>query len=317
MIQRIRFFIQNTAFVILMYGGRFGIHLGHAVPCFSCPYVGGCSGHCYLMALQNSHFGLQITFSKIFSTWGLRILSTFALFLILFIPFSKLWCGWLCPFCTLQEWMTLLRRKMGIREIILKNGTREKLKYVKYVLLFLLMFIPLAISNFGFHPDFALPFCQICPAKPILPLFVGDTSNFFLDFTNLVTLSFSILSMTIAGGMVVGMFFKERFFCLFCPLLALMHILKKIGVVRLHKNVNACLACGNCKRMCPMDIKEVYSENTKSDVFQEECLLCAKCVDSCPGNRVLSIKYMFFNLFSSSRKHFIGKRGKKLSNEKM
>lgn len=37
------------------------------------------------------------------------------------------------------------------------------------------------------------------------------------DFTNAVTLVFTVLSVAIAGGMLVGMFFKERFFCYFCP----------------------------------------------------------------------------------------------------
>ncbi|BBO82568.1 hypothetical protein DSCO28_31340 [Desulfosarcina ovata subsp. sediminis] len=58
-VANLRLTIQHIMFVILTYGGRFGVDLGYALPCFSCPFVSGCGGGCYLMALQWNWIGLQ------------------------------------------------------------------------------------------------------------------------------------------------------------------------------------------------------------------------------------------------------------------
>lgn len=52
LINKIRLLVQAFSFLILTYGGRIGINLGYALPCFACPYVAGCGGYCFLMFLQ-------------------------------------------------------------------------------------------------------------------------------------------------------------------------------------------------------------------------------------------------------------------------
>ena len=183
---------------------------------------------------------------------------------------------------------------------------------VKYILLSLCIVIPLSIANFGLHPDWTLPFCQICPAKPLLPMFSGNFSHFSIDFTNATTLAFTLTSMMIVGGLLVGMFFKERFFCMFCPMLGLMHIFKAISPLKFEKNVETCLSCGNCQRICPIDIDRIYLEKEKKDVLTEDCMACMRCIESCPGDGVLSLKWFKFNLFSSSKSYLARKWSKKI-----
>ena len=173
MVERIRQICQHLSFILFLYGGRIGIDLGSSLPCFSCPYVNGCAGHCYLMVLQRSYVGFQTGFEMIFSSAFVNILWPFVLFLIFFMPLSKIWCAWLCPFCLFQDWITMIRKKLNIRGITMTRQTRKKLKPIKYILLVLMILIPLSIANLGLHPDWKLPFCQICPARPILPMFVG------------------------------------------------------------------------------------------------------------------------------------------------
>jgi ferredoxin-type protein NapH len=311
MVERIRLLTQHLSFLFLIYGGRLGVQLGNSVPCFSCPYVSGCAGHCYLMALQRSQVGFQVSFDYLFSQSGLRVLWPFIVFLIFFIPFSKLWCAWICPFCLFQDWITMIRKKMGIRQMVISRRIRENLKMVKYILLALLIVIPFSIANFRLHPDWALPFCQICPAKPLLPMFAGNFSHFSIDFTNSVTLAFTLLSMMIAGGLLVGMFFKERFFCMFCPMLGLMHIFKAMSPLRFEKNVEACHSCGNCSRLCPVDIRQVHLEKDKKDVLTQDCMACMRCVESCPGDEVLRFRWFKLNLFSSSKLYLARKWSEK------
>ncbi|MBN2041095.1 MAG: 4Fe-4S binding protein [Spirochaetes bacterium] len=304
MIGRIRIVTQHLMFIFLIYGGRAGIKLGHSLPCFACPYVSGCSGHCYLMALQGK-WGFEFAVADLFSYEGFRVLLYFAIFIFLIILLSKFWCGWICPFGTFQDWLAILRKKTGIRESEFSWKTRDGLKKVKYVLLAFLIIIPVLITYAGLHSDFSLPFCQICPAKPIMPLFTGNVDHFALDYTNVITGTFSALSIIIAAAIIVGSFFKDRFFCLFCPMLPLIQLFKKISLLRFEKEADLCSGCGNCHRMCPVDIRKVSDERSNKAVMDEDCILCMKCQESCPEDNVLSLKFLKYRIFLTSRKYFI------------
>lgn len=302
-VYRLRSFIQIATFFLLTYGGRLGVKLGHFLPCFSCPYVQGCSGHCYLMALQRSQWGFELPFKHYIGTGGVRVLVMFLGFFALVIFLNKIWCGWICPFGTFQDWITSLRKRFSIRESQFSWDFRDRLKPIKYILLISLIVIPILIANAGLHEDFGLPFCQICPAKPLMPLFEGSFKNFAVDITNSITATMTILSIILAAGILIGFVFKDRFFCIFCPMLALIHLFQKIGFMQLKKKIDACTGCGNCQRVCPLDIRQVHLEKEKENVLTQDCVLCLKCVEACPQDNALSLKFLKKGLFSSSGKY--------------
>ena len=157
MIGQIRFITQQLLFLFFTYGGSLGSRLGHSVPCFSCPYVGsGCAGACYLMAFQTGR-GMEMALASFFTLQGGAAAVLFLIFLVWVLLFSKAWCGWVCPFGTLQDWITALRKKTGIREIQFSKQTLSRLGWIKYILLAYLIIIPLLIANAGLHSDFSLP----------------------------------------------------------------------------------------------------------------------------------------------------------------
>lgn len=299
-IANMRTALQLFFFTVLTYGGRAGLRLGYALPCFSCPYVSGCAGQCYLMALQNSIWGLEMPLAAIFTSRGFQALLMFTGFLLLILLAGKIWCGWVCPFGTLQDWMAALRKRLGIRESQWSWLQTDRLKAIKYIFLALLLIVPLFIAHMGLPDDFSLPFCQICPAKPIMPLFAGKTDYFSIDTTNMITIFMTSLLMISTALFLVGMFFKDRFFCIFCPLLALISLFDRIGFVRFRKNVSTCNGCANCQRICPMDIRSVHMETLQPKVMSPECLACMKCVESCPADGTLSFKWLRWTLFTSS-----------------
>ncbi len=286
-----RLITQHLSFLILLYGGRLGLDLGRALPCFACPYVSGCGGHCYLMGLQG-YLGLNLALTAVNFQAVAAALIWLGVFILLVAALGKLWCGWVCPFGLVQDWLSALRRRLNIRASHFSAKLQSRINPIKYILLIYLLFAPLLVAAELLPPDFYLPFCGICPGKALLPLFIGNTQYLSLNLDNSVSLGFSIALIIVTGLSLAGSFFKARFFCHFCPLLALIQLLKPLTIFKLSKNPSQCPGCGSCRRHCPMDINRVFMEKTKADVQSGPCLNCGDCVAHCPSDGALSLKWL-------------------------
>ena len=101
---------------------------------------------------------------------------------------GPIYCGWMCPFGTLQDMMGFARKKLGLKKIHLPG--HHTLKYLRY-LLFVMMFL-----NIG---DF------------LFTLFTYDPRTGFQLFLQFRTLN-------LLNGLVLVLFtsaalFVDRFFC--------------------------------------------------------------------------------------------------------
>ena len=306
-INRLRYLVQACGFLFFTYGGRLGVHLGYAIPCFSCPYVPGYGGYCFLMFLQRlGLFGIAV-YDQMLTYVGLQHLMWFAVFAVSALLLSKLWCGWICPFGTLQDMLSALRKKAGIREIDFPWYIRDALKPVKYVFLALIFVVPPLITAGILSDDFYILFCKICPAHPIMPLFAGDVRRLALDYSNTVTLILTFLNVFFAGVTVIGSFFKDRFFCLVCPMLPLIQLFSRFSPLQFTKKARRCSGCGNCQRLCPMEIRDVHDAKEDKNVMTEDCILCTNCMQACPVDRALTLKFNKKELFVSSTDYVIQK----------
>ena len=310
-VSRFRAWIQFFSFLLFIYGGYFLIHVGQNLPTFACPYNSGSPGTCYLIALQHS---MHTTWDQLFSWRGFGVLTGFLSFLLFFVIFNKAWCGFFCPLGTLQDWITKLRKLTFTRFTRYDQMSFKRLKKIKYVFLAIIILIPLGISNsfFGlpkFSHDLGAPFCQVCPARTILPLFTGDTSQIFIDFTNTTTIIMSSLGILFMALFFVGSFFKKRFFCFFCPMSALQHLFSRMGILRLTKDGTQCTRCGNCYRVCDVGIIEIAEDIESKFIVKEDCMMCFKCVEACPEEGALDVKVLKWSIFSSTQEGFFKRYG--------
>ena len=296
--------VQHISFFILTYGRHFGVNLGNSLPCFSCPYVLGCGGVCYFRRLQTD---MLIPLADIVSGQRSDAIYAFLTMLVLLMIFGKSWCGWICPMGLAQEWVTKIRSFFGIREATISHNTMKRLGIIKYVILGYFVVLVPALFHLGYgHVDLHRAICDICPAKTIMPFFSLDTRSWVITTINPVTFTVSSILILFTGISLVGIFFKDRFFCIFCPMAAMMHIFKPLLLLRLVKTPSACHGCGNCRRGCAMGLEETFKERTRTEVQADGCTGCFSCVGTCAGDTSLSIKFGRFTLFSSSRNYASG-----------
>jgi len=240
---------------------------------------------------------------------GIGLLSGLGGFFLFFIFFNKSWCGFICPLGAIQDWITRLRVRTGIRYSMYSKATFQKLKKVKYLLLILLVLLPLGISNslFGLphlSHDLATPYCMACPGRTVLPLFSGDAGQLAVDFSSVTTTVLTALGMTVTGLFFVGAFVKRRFFCFFCPMSALQYLFSKAGLLRLTKNGGKCTRCGNCYRVCDMGIREIAEDIESRNIVKDDCMMCFKCVAACPEENCLKVSFLGATLYAATEEGF-------------
>ena len=309
-IGRFRFYFQLAAFGVLIYGGYLALNIGDQLPTFACVFEEKRGGSCYLMGFQHQ---MSLSYARLFSGAGIGVLISLGTFIIFFLIFNKTWCGFACPLGAIQDWLTILRRKMGIQYSAYSATVYKSLSTIKYILLALLILIPMAIGNsfFGLptlNHDFGVPFCMICPGRTLLPLFTGDISQLAIDFSSKTKMVFSGLGMGITGIFLAGAFVKKRFFCLFCPMSALHYIFSKASILRLTKDGGKCTRCGNCYRVCDVGIREIADDLDHKNIVKDDCMMCLKCVSACPEDGCLKASFLGIPLYESTAEGFYRRR---------
>lgn len=267
-----RFIISGFIAIFLLYGGyilRLRID-GYTLFIFNCPYNLSTvvDGSCLFF----TEF-FEILGSKTISIVILSIISGFASILV----FGKYLCGYVCPFGFIQDLLYKLRSLSPVGNLRLPPKYRKIFMIVRYSLLLLFL------VGFGF--------CSICPVRYIIPPLAGYQTEIELGF---------FIGVFIIGISLVN----ERFFCKICPMGTFIGLFNFISPHKLKKDCSACTECAICYEVCPMDIKEIYSERETSDVFMSDCILCGKCVNACPEDNALQIQFLKKTVSKSSRKKY-------------
>lgn len=102
----------------------------------------------------------------------------------------------------------------------------------------------------------------------------------------------------------IGSFFLRRVWCRFCPTGASLAVVNRFKGLRwapllhLDKDEEKCTKCGICKRVCPVQVTEVY-EQKSGKINTSMCMLCTRCVEMCPYEDCLKVKIGGITIFKS------------------
>lgn len=203
--------------------------------------------------------------SKIFA--GTMIL--FAITLVIAVIFRRSFCGLICPFGAIQEFFAKMGQKIFRKKFIIPKGIDKPLRYLKYIVLVITAFYAWKTAGLWMAP--------YDPWSAYGHLPEGLQSVW----------SESAVGLTLLIVTVIGSLLYDRFFCKYlCPAGALYAIVGKISPFKVARNENACVNCGKCSRVCPMNIDVQHTVEVKS----AECINCQTCVLNCPKEGALELK---------------------------
>jgi len=189
--------------------------------------------------------------------------SAFVLMIIGFalaILFGPVFCGWVCPLGTIQEWMAKWGKKLFRRRYnhFIPARIDNILRYARYLVLAWVVYVTATSGTLIF-----------AEYDPYFALF-----NFWSS-------EVAIGGLVILGLTLVLSFFVERPWCKYaCPYGAVLGITNLFRVFKIKRAESTCKADGACSIMCPMNIP-VDSVKT---VRNHQCISCLECTSEaiCP-----------------------------------
>jgi NapH/MauN family ferredoxin-type protein len=177
-------------------------------------------------------------------------------------------CGWVCPFGAVMDFLTWLRRKLHIREIQVPARLDRVLRYGRYVMLALILYQTIALVK--------LWFADIDPYRTLFGL------GWLFEFNPAVA-GVSYVALIIV---LVTSFFVERAWCRYaCPLGGAISLIGRFSLFRIRRAGDSCKTCALCERPCPVKLPVATSTTISSD-----CIGCLACVDACPRHGALEVR---------------------------
>jgi polyferredoxin len=176
------------------------------------------------------------------------------------ILFGPVFCGWVCPLGTVQEWVSSFgRKKFKWRFNHFVPAKLDRwLRYLRYGVLAWVLYLTAVTGK--------LIFSEYDPYFSLFNFWTGEA--------------------TLAGlgilGVTLGLsYYVERPWCKYaCPYGALLGITNLFRVFSIRRNCESCKADGACSIMCPMNIPV---EQVKV-VRDHQCISCLECTSEaiCP-----------------------------------
>jgi polyferredoxin len=212
-----------------------------------CPYAIVCFG-----ALKGNLLTLGLGIAALGGFLGI-------LFMVVAMFWGRVFCGFICPLGSAQEFLYSLKRRRKKRTQIPYFAER-KLSKLKYWVLGITMI--LVVTGFSW---IYINFCPIYALSRLPALALGGL-------------------LTVVAIVISGMFL-ERFWCRFlCPYAALLNISQALGTlfgikrIKVRRNLERCIDCGICSINCPMNL-DILSEEF---VSSSDCIHCMRCSEKCP-----------------------------------
>ena len=182
---------------------------------------------------------------------------------------GPVFCGWVCPLGTFQEWIGKLGKKVFKKRY--NHFVPVRLDgYMRYFRILVMLWVIYVTAKTGL-----LVFTNVDPYYALFNFWTGEVA---------------IQALVILALTTVGSLFVERPWCKYlCPYGALLGFTNKFKLFKLYRNENTCISCDKCSKSCPMNI-EVANLKKVTDL---QCISCFECTseNTCPIPETVEIKW--------------------------
>ncbi len=181
---------------------------------------------------------------------------------IMILIFAGGFCGYLCPFGSISEWVYKIRKSIFKFEIKIPLKLSSILSYLRYATLILILVITTVKSS--------LVFAQIDPYRALM--------HFGRDWTPpMIIMLLSIL--------VLSLLFERPFCNYLCPLGGVIGAVSTVSLTKVTREPSSCTNCKMCDKVCPANL----TPSGKLELHR--CIMCGKCVTACPVDGALNITF--------------------------
>ena len=172
---------------------------------------------------------------------------------LLAVAAGPVFCGWICPFGTFQEFLAKIGRKIfGKRyNTMIPRRIDKPLRYLRYAVALWVIYVTARSAQ--------LVFADYDPYYALFNFWSGEVA---------------LTAFIALAAVVVLSLFIDRPFCKYaCPYGAVLGIFNLFRVFGIRRNAETCIDCKACDRACPMNIEV----STSGRVRDHQCISCLKC----------------------------------------
>ncbi len=188
--------------------------------------------------------------------WSAVVLAVAAAAMV--VVFGRAFCGFVCPFGALQEWLRAIGRSIGARRDYEPPPKADRpLRLLKYMILAAVVYLSYAGSELGFR--------EYDPYVALMHF--GEEAE-----------EMSVGLIVLAAVVLAALFAKNLWCRYLCPLGAFLGLFNGAKRFLIRRDKGACVDCGTCNRVCPHGIDVQHQETVKD----ADCVSCLECVENCP-----------------------------------
>jgi len=247
---KLRHFTQFLSLILVNIGYVQVLKTGVPCPvfyCYGCPW-----------AAFACPIGVYQTYAalEMFPFYAVGLLGIFA------VALGRFWCGWGCPFGTVQDLVVWIRRRGDFVNLPPVSSTS------------LIVLVGALIAAWVAADTL---FCRICPAGSLFAAIPHRFASPEFSFGTYFYVHIATLAMALIAFYLIG-----RFWCRYlCPLGGTLGVFNRVSFLKVKIDNNSCTDCKKCLEVCPTRIQEPQDiENSNS------CIRCGKCIQACPDKAI-------------------------------